>query len=219
MRHSEACTPFSSFRMASTLPKLPVFEAIASHDPHSTVAIHSASGRRFKYGALIEDVAKAKERLYKEAGTNSLDGQRIAFLMENGYDYVGAQRWAGPPLKIAIDFSIVTLLSILGTHSIAVPLSPAFPAHELKYIIDHSEASLLLASSKLDAKTQDLLKAGLETEPRLVRIPKKMGDSSFTGVSLVGPEDGRGGMMLYTSGTTSRPVNTTHPSFERLADI
>jgi malonyl-CoA/methylmalonyl-CoA synthetase len=84
--------------MTSTLPKLPVFEAIASHDPQSTVVIHSTSGRRFTYGALIEDVAEAKERLYKEAGSDSLDGQRIAFLVENGYDYVGAQRWAGPPL-------------------------------------------------------------------------------------------------------------------------
>lgn len=121
--------------------------------------------------------------------------------------------------EIAIDFPIVTLLSILGTHSIAVPLSPAFPAHELKYIIDHSQASLLLASSKFDAKAQDVLKAGLEIEPRLVRIPKKMGGSYFTGVSLMGPSDGRGGMMLYTSGTTSRPVGTTCAKFKSLADI
>jgi hypothetical protein len=102
LQHSGACNPFSYFRMASTLPKLPVFEAIASHDPHSTVVIHSASGRRFTYGALIEDVAEAKKRLYKEAGSDSLDGQRIAFLVENGYDYVGAQRWAGPPLRFPL---------------------------------------------------------------------------------------------------------------------
>lgn len=88
--------------MVSTLPKLPVFEAIASHDPHSTVVIHSASGRRFNYGALIQDVAKAKERLYEEFGTNSLDGQRMAFLVENGYDYVGAQRCVGLPSMLAL---------------------------------------------------------------------------------------------------------------------
>lgn len=121
--------------------------------------------------------------------------------------------------KIAIDFLLVTLLSILGAHSIAVPLSPGFPVHELKYIIDHSQASLLLASSKFDVKAQDVLKAGLETQPRLVKIPKKMGDISFTGVSLVGPDDGQGGMMLYTSGTTSRPVGTTCVKFKALSDI
>jgi malonyl-CoA/methylmalonyl-CoA synthetase len=112
-------------------------------------------------------------------------------------------------LEIFIDFSVVTLLSILGTHSIAVPLSPAFPAHELKYIIDHSQASLMLASNKFDAKAQDVLKLGLETEPKLVRIQKIIGDSSFAGVVLGQPSNGRGGMMLYTSGTTSRPVSDT----------
>jgi len=77
--------------MASTLPRLPIFEAIASHDPKSTVVVHSASGRRFTYGELLGDVAEAKDRLLKEAGGNALDGQRIAFLVENSYDYVGAQ--------------------------------------------------------------------------------------------------------------------------------
>ncbi len=101
----------------------------------------------------------------------------------------------------------MTLLSILGTNSIAVPLSPAFPAHELEYIIDHSQASMLLTSNKFDAKTQDVLRAGLETKPKLVKIQKKMGDSSFSGVRLAEPSNGRGGLMLYTSGTTSRPVS------------
>jgi malonyl-CoA/methylmalonyl-CoA synthetase len=77
--------------MASTLPRLPIFEAIANHDPHSTAAIHSASGRKFTYGELLKDVADAKDRLLKESGAKTIDGQRIAFLVENSYDYVGAQ--------------------------------------------------------------------------------------------------------------------------------
>jgi hypothetical protein len=81
-----------SVRMASTLPKLPVFEAIASHDPNSTVVIHSVSGRRFTYGELLKDVAEARDRLHENACNNSIEGQRIAFLVENGYDYVGAHR-------------------------------------------------------------------------------------------------------------------------------
>tara|TARA_R110002060_G_scaffold37703_2_gene48856 strand:+ start:241 stop:513 length:273 start_codon:yes stop_codon:yes gene_type:complete len=77
--------------MASTLPRLPIFEAIAKHDPQSTAVIHSASGRRFKYGELLKDVADGKDRLVREAGGGSAEGQRIAFLVENSYDYVGAQ--------------------------------------------------------------------------------------------------------------------------------
>jgi hypothetical protein len=75
--------------MASTLPRLPVFEAIARHDPDSTVVIHSNSGRRFRYGELLGDVCKVRNRLYETAGRNDIDGERIAFLVENSYDYVG----------------------------------------------------------------------------------------------------------------------------------
>ena len=75
--------------MASTLPKLPVFEAISRHDPESTVVVHSNSGRTFKYGELLGDVCKTRNMLYETAGKGDLDGERIAFLVENSYDYVG----------------------------------------------------------------------------------------------------------------------------------
>ena len=75
--------------MASTLPKLPVFEAIASHDPKSTAVIHCTSGRQFNYGSLLHDVAIARDQLRGAAGSQAIEGHRIAFLVENGYDYVG----------------------------------------------------------------------------------------------------------------------------------
>lgn len=88
--------PFlARYRMASTFPDLPIFRAIASHDPHKTAIIHSKSNRRFTYGELLKDVEGAKVRLYHRLkGATSenepIGGQRVAFLMENGYDYVGA---------------------------------------------------------------------------------------------------------------------------------
>jgi len=85
------CATAKSRRMASTLPRLSVFEAIASHDPKSIAVIHSVSGRRFSYGELLHDVADAKRKLLLSAGETPIDGQRIAFLVENGYDYVGTQ--------------------------------------------------------------------------------------------------------------------------------
>jgi malonyl-CoA/methylmalonyl-CoA synthetase len=105
----------------------------------------------------------------------------------------------------------VTLLSIIGAHSIALPLSPAFPAHELQYIMDHSQASMLLSSSKFENKSQEVLKAGLEGSPKVVQLEKKIGGADHSEIALEGPSEGDGGMMLYTSGTTSRPVS--HFSF------
>lgn len=76
--------------MASTLPRLPIFEAITSHDPKTTAIVHYPSGRSFTYGELIHDVADATEELRAKAGRQELFGERVAFLVENGYDYVGA---------------------------------------------------------------------------------------------------------------------------------
>ena len=78
--------------MASTLPKLPVFEAIANHNPQSTAVIHSKSGRRFTYGELLRDIADSRNSLRHTAGEQRLEGERVAFLVENGYDYVGAKQ-------------------------------------------------------------------------------------------------------------------------------
>jgi hypothetical protein len=75
--------------MASTLPKTPIFNAIASHDPQSLAIIHSGSDRKFCYGSLLHDVAAAKDNLTIIAKGRSLAGERIAFLAENGYDYIG----------------------------------------------------------------------------------------------------------------------------------
>ncbi|PQE15832.1 2-succinylbenzoate- ligase protein [Rutstroemia sp. NJR-2017a BBW] len=186
--------------MASTLPKLPLFEAISKHDPQSTSIIHSASGRRFTYGQLLHDVAERTDQLVKEAGGKELDGERIAFLVENSYDY-----------NSQIKEYTVTLLSIFGMHSIALPLSPAFPAHELQYIMDQSQASMLLSSAKFAEKAQEVFKTGLQGSPKHVALEKKLESSEYGKVTLEGPTEGKGGMMLYTSGTTNRPKGVLLP--------
>jgi len=74
-------------RLLSTLPNSPIFRALQSHDPASTAIVHSVSEREFTYGNLIGDVLRAKEQLQHKTG--KLDGERVAFLAENSYDYVG----------------------------------------------------------------------------------------------------------------------------------
>ncbi|KAH9437883.1 hypothetical protein MCOR02_001528 [Pyricularia oryzae] len=184
-------------RMASstTLPKLPIFEAISKHDPESTAVVHSLSGRSFRYGGLLADVARVRDRLYEASGKRELDGERVAFLVENSYDYV------------------VTLLAILAAKSIAVPLAPAFPPPELQYILDHSEAALLLSSSKFAQKAQDVLATGLASKPTLLELSKFQGDSAAPSepITLDGGSPGNAGMMLYTSGTTNRPKGVLLP--------
>ena len=81
---------FSTSRpMALTLPRIPLFDQISKHDPTSTAIVHSDSGKSFTYGQLLRDVARSTKELKKD-GAKDLKGERIAFLIENGYDYVGA---------------------------------------------------------------------------------------------------------------------------------
>ena len=75
--------------MASSLPSTPIFEALNSHNPKTTAVVHSTSQRTFTYGSLLHDVAAAKAQLANIGGDRALAGERVAFLAEHGYDYVG----------------------------------------------------------------------------------------------------------------------------------
>ncbi|KAL2675444.1 hypothetical protein Neosp_011629 [[Neocosmospora] mangrovei] len=197
VRRPASYSPFLTLRpacrMLSTLPRLPLFEAVANHDPDSKVVVHSLSGRTFKYGELLGDVRRARDRLSEAAGKEDLNGERIAFLVENSYDYV------------------VTLLAAMAARSIAVPLSPAFPAPELQYILNQSEASLLVSSAKFAAKAKEVLATDLTTKPAHLELQKHVGGGSHEKVELGDSNPGEAGMMLYTSGTTNRPKGVLLP--------
>jgi len=65
---------------------------------------------------------------------------------------------------------------------------------------------MLVCSNKFDNKARELLSAESEGNPILVTVEKKLGGSGHKEVDLSESSEGYGGMMLYTSGTTSRPV-------------
>ncbi|KAK0252650.1 hypothetical protein B0A54_13808 [Friedmanniomyces endolithicus] len=180
------------------LQRSPFLEAIQKHDPHSTAIVHSLSGRSFTYGSILQDVAAAKERLLQTTGKdeNGIVGERIAFLVENGYDYV------------------VTLLSCLASNAIAVPLAPSFPASELRYILNHSEALALLYSAKFSKLAQEVVKEGLNRAPVQLALEKiTEGAAGDAPITLSGDtHHAEGGMMLYTSGTTARPKGVLLPT-------
>lgn len=99
----------------------------------------------------------------------------------------------------------------MACDSIAVPLSSAFPASELRYILENSQAVTLLSSGKFQDKAEEVLKEGLEHLPRkpiLNVVQKRLTGNGEDEVQLVPLPMTKGGMMLYTSGTTSRPVYT-----------
>lgn len=78
---------------------------------------------------------------------------------------------------------------------------------ELNYILDNSQTGILLATEKYAGKAQQVLDNATENVPVLENIGKiTAGGKSVDSVSFKGLSNPRGGMMLYTSGTTNRPV-------------
>lgn len=84
----------STPRSLSTLPNLPLFHALRNHRHDAPAVVHSASARSFTYGNLVADVLEAKEKLARTAGRSAVSGERVAFLAENSYDYVGTVLFA-----------------------------------------------------------------------------------------------------------------------------
>lgn len=87
-----------------------------------------------------------------------------------------------------------------------MPLCTTFPNHELRYIIDQSEASMLLSSQKFEDKAKDVIKEGTDNKPIIAVRKITEGKKTAESVVLEDVEFDSSGLMLYTSGTTSRPV-------------
>ena len=71
----------------------------------------------------------------------------------------------------------------------------------------------LLSSAKFRDKAEDVLKEGLEhlaRKPVLNIVEKRLTGNGEDEVQLIPLPMTKGGMMLYTSGTTSRPVYNIH---------
>lgn len=98
-------------------------------------------------------------------------------------------------------------LAIMAARAVAVPLSPPFPAPELQYILDQSGASILVASPKFASKAKEVLATELKQKPMYFELPKHMGGGSKEQVSLADDDSTGAGLMLYTSGTTNKPVS------------
>lgn len=100
----------------------------------------------------------------------------------------------------------VTFLSILAHDAIALPLSQSFPSSEIRYILENSEAKLLLSTEKFQDKARDVLKEDITHQPQLEILSKiETGAASAENVKFEGSSLENGGFMLYTSGTTNRP--------------
>ena len=114
----------------------------------------------------------------------------------------------------------VCYLAITSAGMIAVPILPDFSGEELDMIIEHSEAKALLVSdrlfTKLSRQTIDRLNVVVRTK-NLGVIAQHVREAGATGI----PQPGDLAVIIYTSGTTSKPkgVMLTHEALCKQIEI
>ncbi|TWU24835.1 Long-chain-fatty-acid--CoA ligase [Novipirellula galeiformis] len=165
------------------MKQLPIIERAMAHGER--IAVCSATGTT-TYGDLVAASESAAATLL--AGADDLNEARIAYLVPAGEGYIQTQ-WG-----------------IWRAGGIAVPLSTSATEKELEYTLTDSQTSTVIATSELIPRLTSLCK---QLDIRLLSVD----DVPSTPTARL-PEISteRRAMILYTSGTTSKPkgVVTTH---------
>ena len=149
-----------------------------------------AEGESYTYQQLLAASAQVASGLL--AGSNDLETARVGFLVPPGFSYAACQ-WG-----------------IWRAGGIAVPLGLQHPLPELAYVVEDAGITILVADPGWAEKLAPL--AEQESLPLL--LTDDLLAEPATRLPAVSAE--RPAMMLYTSGTTSRPkgVPTTHANIQ-----
>jgi malonyl-CoA/methylmalonyl-CoA synthetase len=170
------------------MTRLAVPDLIARAQGHGArIAIFDLHGS-YSYDDLLNASARIAATLLN--ARDDLHEERVAFLITPGFLWVAVQ-WG-----------------IWRAGGIAVPLPLGSPWAELEYCLEDTQASAVI----FDADNQQLLASVKAAAKARVLVFKQLPESSPGAMPLV--SNSRRAMILYTSGTTSRPkgVVTTHAS-------
>ena len=150
-----------------------------------------SDGHSYSYHQLLNTSENIAKTLL--GSQSDLQETRVAFMIDPGFDYVSCQ-WG-----------------IWRAGGIAVPLCIFHPLPSLRYSLENTRAEILIVSPQY----KDLLKPlAEELGIRFLEIADLKESSSTNSLPEISLE--RRAMILFTSGTTSKPkgVVTTHANIE-----
>ena len=75
--------------MAVKHPRSVLFEALRAHDQGSIAIVDSASWKCVTYASLLKDISSFKHQLLRDVGRDDVSDERVAFIVENSYNYTG----------------------------------------------------------------------------------------------------------------------------------
>ena len=170
-----------------------LMDRAAAHAAHVAIV---DGGEEYTYDDLLAASGNVARTLL--AGREDLGEARVAFMVAPGFEYVA------------------TLWGIWRAGGIAVPLAPSHPTPELEYVLDDTGAEAVVADAASELR---LKKLATTRDLWFVRSSEAI-DGNVPGSTLHPPpstldvDQSRRALILYTSGTTSRPkgVVSTHES-------
>lgn len=169
----------------------------AENRPEEIFLIAPDTGRELQGGELREEAKKIGGRL---AGLGLAKGEKVAFLLDNGY------------------WSTILFLGTMYSGRVIVPLNAVAGLDQLGYVLAHSDSKVLFISDSYLTK----LKPVLDTLSRRIRVIRTSEDREpewpddileiRDKSSLPSVSEGDDALLIYTSGTTGRPkgVMLTH---------
>ena len=164
-----------------------LFENAASYN--SRIAIISKGGA-YSYEKLVEKSARIAQNLL--GSRSDLLEARITFLIEPSFEYTAV------------------LYAIWRAGGIAVPLCVQHPLKSMKYVVEDTRSEIIISDKEYESQAKEL---AVETNIRWLSFESMDRDLD---VELPAIDADRRAMILYTSGTTSKPkgVVTTHRHVE-----
>ncbi len=169
------------------MDRIELIDILASHGDR--VAITDSAGSYSHEDLLASSCSVASSLLPKG---NDLKEKRVAFMIPSSFEYAAV------------------MLGIWRAGGIAVPLCVSHPDPELDYVIENSGSGFVIASPEFEERLRRL--AGHRGAGFIAA-----GDALYTqSRPLPGVSEARRAMIIYTSGTTSRPkgVVTTHENLK-----
>ena len=169
------------------MEELPLIKRARDHGDKIAIRTNSSG---FTYEKLVTDSAALASILLGEA--DDLNEARIAFLAPAGFDYTVMQ-W-----------------TIWRAGGVVVPLCLSAADPELEYTLTNSESSCVIATSELKSKVEGLCRA-LDIPLMVLGHGKAVSEKQLPSIDST-----RRAMILYTSGTTSKPkgVVSTHANIQ-----
>ncbi|MEA5457724.1 acyl-CoA synthetase [Arcicella sp. LKC2W] len=165
-----------------------MLQIINKSNQHKTAII--SNGNSYSYDDL--QIASKEFASFLLDDDTDLAESRVAFMVTAGFDYVKTQ-WA-----------------IWQAGGIAVPLCTTHPLSSLQYVIEDTQAEVIIVSPEFESILKDLAS---QKNIKFIVLGQKYEEISKELPQLLAD---RKAMILYTSGTTNLPkgVVTTHANIE-----